>query len=153
VGGVDVGKVYIALDDDLRAFVERQHVFFVATAPLSPAGHVNVSPKGLNTLYILGPTTVAYLDLTGSGVETVAHLRENGRITIMVCAFADRPRILRLSGRGRAVEPGDADWERLLGEFPSHLGVRSVVVVELDRIADSCGYGVPLYEYRGRESS
>jgi hypothetical protein len=94
--GVDVGKVYAALDDDLRAFIKRQHVFFVATASMSPDGHVNVSPKGLNTLRILGPTSIAYLDLTGSGVETVAHLRENGRITIMVCAFADSPRILRL---------------------------------------------------------
>lgn len=145
-----MGKVYAALDDDLKAFVKRQHVFFVATAPLSPDGHVNVSPKGLDALRILGPTTIAYLDLTGSGVETVAHLRENGRITIMVCAFADSPRILRLYGRGRTVGPGDTDWERLLGEFPSHPGVRSVVVVELDRIADSCGFGVPLYEYQGQ---
>src|SRR3954464_9558993 len=101
-----MGKGFDELDDGLNAFIAAQQVFFVATAPLSPRGHVNVSPKGLDTFRVLGPREVAYLDLTGSGVETVAHLRENGRITLLFCAFAGAPRILRLYGRGRAVEAG-----------------------------------------------
>jgi hypothetical protein len=141
-----MGKVIAELDDDVRAFIARQHVFFVATAP-SAGGHVNVSPKGLDTFRVLGPTTVAYLDLTGSGVETVAHLRENGRLTVMFCAFDGRPRILRLYGRGRAVEPGDADWPAVSAGFPVFAGARAVVVLDVDRIADSCGYAVPRYEY------
>jgi hypothetical protein len=147
-----MGKVFEGLDDGLRAFIAAQQVFFVATAPLSADGHVNVSPKGLDTFRVLGPTHVAYLDLAGSGVETVAHLRENGRITIMFCAFAGPPRILRLYGRGRAVEPGDEEWDRLTGLFSEHPGARSVVVVELERVADSCGYGVPLFEYAGQRT-
>jgi hypothetical protein len=144
-----MGKLFAELDDDLRTFIARQRVFFVATAPLSPDGHVNLSPKGLDTFRILGPTRVAYLDLTGSGVETVAHLRENGRLTVMFCAFEGRPRILRLYGRGRAVEPGDAEWASVSAGFPALSGVRSVVVLDVERIADSCGYGVPLYEFAG----
>jgi len=142
-----MGKVFQGLDDDLRRFIARQHVFFVASAPLSADGHVNLSPKGLDTFRVLGPTTVAYLDLTGSGVETIAHLRENGRLTVMFCAFEGRPRILRLYGRGRAVEPTDAGWAELAAHFPELPGVRSVVVLEVERIADSCGYAVPRYEY------
>jgi hypothetical protein len=144
-----MGKVFDGLDDDLRGFIARQHVFFVGTAPLAADGHVNVSPKGLDTFRVLGPATVAYLDLTGSGVETVAHLRENGRLTIMFCAFEGRPRILRLAGRGRVVEPTDPDWPSLAGHFPPLPGVRSVVVLDVDRVADSCGYGVPRYEFVG----
>lgn len=144
-----MGKVFEGLDDDLRGFIARQHVFFVASAPLSADGHVNLSPKGLDTFRVLGPTTVAYLDLTGSGVETIAHLRENGRLTVMFCAFEGRPRILRLYGRGRAVEPADVGWTELAAHFPELPGVRSVVVLEVERIADSCGYAVPRYEYVG----
>jgi hypothetical protein len=147
-----MGKVYESLDDDLAKFIGRQHLFFVGTAPNSPGGHLNVSPKGLDTFRILGPTSVAYLDLTGSGIETVAHLRENGRITILFCAFESKPLILRLHGRGRVVEPGDPEWGGLIAEFPEYPGVRSVIVVDLDRIADSCGYAVPLYEYKGDRS-
>jgi hypothetical protein len=146
---VEVGKEFAELDDDLRAFIARQHVFFVASAPLAADGHVNVSPKGLDTFRVLGPGTVAYLDLTGSGVETIAHLRENGRLTVMFCAFEGRPRILRLHGRGRVVEPGDMDWAAVSAEFPESPGVRSVVVLDVERIADSCGYGVPLFEFVG----
>ena len=135
-----MGKVYDRLDDSLVSFIGRQHVFFVGTAPTSPDGHLNVSPKGLDTFRILGPNSVAYLDLTGSGIETVAHLRENGRITIVFCAFEGRPLILRLHGRGRVVEPGDADWDELIAGFPEYPGIRSVVVVDVERIADSCGY-------------
>ena len=117
-----------------------------------PDGHLNVSPKGLDTFRILGPKSVAYLDLTGSGIETVAHLRQNGRITIMFCAFEGRPLILRLYGRGRVVEPGDPEWDGLIAGFPEYPGVRSVVVVDVERIADSCGFAVPLYEYKGERS-
>ncbi len=144
-----MGKVFDEVDDDVRGFIARQRMFFVATAPLAADGTVNLSPKGLDTFRVLGPRTVAYLDLTGSGVETVAHLRENGRLTVMFCAFEGRPRILRLSGRGRAVEPGDAEWASVSAGFPTMPGVRSVVVLEVERIADSCGFGVPRYEYAG----
>jgi Pyridoxamine 5'-phosphate oxidase len=143
-----MGKNYEQLDERLCDFIRRQHVFFVGTAPSSLDGHLNVSPKGLDTFRILGPTTVAYLDLTGSGIETVAHLRENGRMTIMFCAFEGAPSIVRLYGKGRVVEPGDAEWEGLLAGFPPQPGERSVIVLEVERIADSCGYAVPLYEYR-----
>ncbi len=144
-----MGKVFAGLDDDLLGFIARQHVFFVATAPLTADGHVNLSPKGLDTFRVIGPTTVAYLDLTGSGVETIAHLRENGRLTVMFCAFEGRPRILRLYGRGRSVEPGDAEWVTVSAHFTELPGVRSVIVLEVERIADSCGYAVPRYEYIG----
>jgi hypothetical protein len=147
-----MGKVYERLDDDLAAFLGRQHVFFVGTAPDSPDGHLNVSPKGLDTFRILGPDTVAYLDLTGSGIETVAHLRQNGRITLMFCAFEGRPQIVRLYGQGRVVEPGDPGWDELIARFPDYPGARSVVVVDVERVADSCGFAVPLYEYRGERS-
>jgi hypothetical protein len=143
-----MGKHYDQLDDRLCDFIRRQHVFFVGTAPTSLEGHLNISPKGLDTFRILGPTTVAYLDLTGSGIETVAHLRENSRMTIMFCAFEGPPLILRLHGRGRVVEPGDPEWEELLAGFPPQPGERSVIVLEVDRIADSCGFAVPVYEYR-----
>ncbi len=147
-----MGKVYGQLDDSLVDFIGRQHVFFVGTAPDSPDGHLNVSPKGLDTFRILGPKSVAYLDLTGSGIETVAHLRQNGRITIMFCAFEGRPLILRLHGRGRVVEPGDSEWVEQIARFPEYPGVRSVIVVDVERVADSCGFAVPLYEYKGERS-
>ncbi len=147
-----MGKVYDGIDERLEEFIRRQHVFFVGTAPDSPDGHLNVSPKGLDTFRILGPTSVAYLDLTGSGIETVAHLRENGRLTIMFCAFEGRPLIVRLYGRGRVAEPGDPEWDGLIARFPESPGVRSVVVVDVERVADSCGFAVPLYQYKGERS-
>ena len=147
-----MGKVYDQLDQKLIEFMGEQHVFFIGTAPDAPEGHLNVSPKGLDTFRILGPKSVAYLDLTGSGIETVAHLRQNGRITILFCAFEGRPLILRLHGKGRVVEPGDAEWDELIAEFPEYPGVRSVIVVDVERIADSCGFAVPLYEYQGERS-
>jgi hypothetical protein len=147
-----MGKVYDQIDEKLAAFIGRQHLFFVGTAPDSPHGHLNVSPKGLDTFRILGPDSVAYLDLTGSGIETVAHLRQNGRITILFCAFEGRPLILRLHGRGRVVEPGEPEWAGLIAGFPEYPGVRSIIIVDVERIADSCGYAVPLYEYQGERS-
>jgi hypothetical protein len=143
-----MGKHYEQLDERLVDFIRRQHVFFVGTAPSLVEGHLNISPKGLDTFRILGPKTVAYLDLVGSGIETVAHLRENGRMTVMFCAFEGSPLILRLYGRGRVVEPGDPEWDELIDGFTRQPGTRSVVVLEVDRIADSCGFGVPRYEYR-----
>ena len=119
----------------------------IATAPLSGAGHVNCSPKGLDTLRILGPREVAYLDLTGSGAETIAHLRENGRIVIMFCALEGPTRIVRLHGRGGVVLPGSPKWAPLRTQFPQHLGDRSIIHIEATRISDSCGFGVPRYEF------
>jgi hypothetical protein len=147
-----MGSNYLELDEGLREFIGAQRVYFVATAPLSASGHINVSPKGLDSLRILGPREVAYLDLTGSGIETVAHVRENGRLTLMFCAFQGPPRILRLQGSARIVEPADTDWGQLLGNFPNYTSCRSIVVLNVERIADSCGYGVPLYQYAGERS-
>jgi len=138
-----MGRQYESLTDGVREWIARQPVFFVATAPSGEDGHVNLSPKGLDTFRVLGPSTVAYLDLTGSGAETIAHLRQNGRITFMFCAFEGPPRILRLFGAGEAVHPGDPEWEELTGRFPELPGRRAVIRVHLDRIADSCGYAVP----------
>jgi hypothetical protein len=142
-----MGKVYDAIDASLADFIRAQRMFFVATAPLAADGRVNLSPKGHDSFAILDSHTVAYLDLTGSGIETVAHVRENGRITICFCAFEGPPKILRLYGRGEAIEPGHAEFAALAARFPEYLGTRSVVRVAVDRIADSCGYGVPEYRY------
>ena len=146
-----MGKVYDALDEKLAAWIERQHLFFVGTAPLAADGHINVSPKGgLRWLRILGPGEVAYLDVVGSGAETIAHARENGRIVIMFCAFEGPPRIVRLHGRATVLLPGEPGFDPLLAHFdPPEHGLRSVIRVEVDRIADSCGYGVPLMRYEG----
>jgi len=142
-----MGKVFDGIDDSLAAWIGEQHLFFVATAPLSAEGHVNVSPRGLDSLSILDPHTVAWLDLTGSGAETIAHLTENGRICLMFCAFEARPRIVRLHGRGRVTPPGDEVFERVAAEHPGHVGARAVIVVDVERIADSCGGGVPIMEF------
>src|SRR4051795_6759644 len=117
-----MGKVYERLDERLAAFIGGEHVFFVGTSPTELDGHLNVSPKGLDTFRILGPNSVAYLDLTGSGIETVAHLRQNGRVTILFCAFEGRPLVVRLYGRGRVVEPGDPEWDGLIPHFPEYPG-------------------------------
>jgi hypothetical protein len=147
-----MGKIRAEIDDEARRFIEAQHVFFVASAPLDTAGHVNLSPKGLDTFRILGPTTVAYVDFTGSGVETIAHLKENGRIVLMFCAFQGPPNIFRLYGHGRVVEPHQAEFAALAESFPDHENARSIVVVELTRVTDSCGYGVPLFKYEGERT-
>ena len=142
-----MGKVYDAIDDRLAAWISRQPMFFVATAPSGPEGHVNVSPKGpIQTLRILDERTVAYLDLVGSGAETIAHLRENGRIVVMLCAFAGAPRILRLHGHGEVLAHNALEFPAA-DVLPEQR--RSVVRVEVKRIADSCGYGVPLMDYAG----
>lgn len=143
-----MGRVYDAIDDRWREWIAAQHVFFVSTAP-ADGGHVNCSPKGLDSFRVLGAREVAYLDYVGSGAETVAHLRQNGRITLMFCAFEGPPRIFRIHGRGEAVEPGDADWEALSALFPAAPNARCIIRVRAERLSDSCGYGVPLMAYQG----
>ncbi len=142
-----MGKVFDAIDEPMREWLAGQRMFFVATAPLSGDGLVNLSPKGLNTFAVLGPRSVAYLDLTGSGIETVAHLRENGRIVLMFCAFDGPPRIVRFHGRGTVFEAGAAGFEELAAHFPHDSSARAVIRVDVARIADTCGYGVPVYHY------
>jgi Pyridoxamine 5'-phosphate oxidase len=144
-----VGSLFPELNAALCEFIGQQKMFFVATAPLAADGHVNVSPKGLDCLRILGPTTVAYVDFTGSGIETVAHLRENGRLTIMFCAFQGPPRILRLRGRGEAIERNDVGWDTYASQLPQYDSPRSIILLHVEMIADSCGYGIPLYEFKG----
>jgi hypothetical protein len=144
-----MGKVYESIDDRLREWLLAQPMFVVATAP-NAGGHVNASPKGMaGTFAVLSPTRVAYLDYTGSGAETIAHLRENGRITLMFCAFGGPPKIVRLQGTGRLVRPDEPGFAELRGQFAKEreLGLRSVVVADLDRISDSCGYSVPLMDF------
>jgi len=151
-----VAKVYQSIDERWREWIARQPLFFVGTAPLRGDGRVNVSPKGpIGSLRVLDEHTVAYLDIIGSGAETIAHLRENGRIVVMLCAFDGPPRILRLHGRGEVVLAGDPRFDELLerGDFeqPSAPEARrSIVVVHVERIADSCGYGVPLMSHEGQ---
>ena len=145
-----MGKTFDGIEPTLGAWLTSQPVFFVATAPLAASGSVNCSPKGNRGEFaILGPRTVGYLDQTGSGVETIAHLRENGRIVLMFCAFDGPPRIVRLHGTGRVVTVDEVEFTSLSSQFTATPGVgaRCVVVVELSRIADSCGYGVPFMTF------
>ena len=135
-----MGKSFDGIDEQLASWIAAQRVFFVASAPLAASGHVNVSPKGpMGSFSVVDPHTVAYLDVVGSGAETIAHLRENGRICVMFCAFDGPPRIVRLHGMGKVAPAAD----------PALDGVRGVIRVRVERIADSCGYGVPLMEYVG----
>ena len=137
-----------------RAFIAKQHMFFVATAPLANDGLINLSPKGLDgTFAIIDERTVAYLDLTGSGIETLAHLRENGRICLMFNAFEGPPNILRIQGTGVAIEPSQDGFDEWAEYFPDFPGVRSIIKVTATRIADSCGFGVPFYEYKGQRDT
>ena len=147
-----MAQVFDRIDESLREFIARQQMFFVATAPLAAAGHVNLSPKGLDSLRVLDDRTVAFADLAGSGVETIAHVKENGRIVLMFCAFEGAPKIVRLHGRGEVLEPGQDEFEALRPKFPGFAGSRSIIRVQCTRIADSCGWGVPLYEYTGQRS-
>lgn len=143
-----MAKVFDAITEPLQQFITAQHLFFVATAPLNPEGHVNLSPKGLDSFRLLSPNRVAYLDLTGSGNETSAHLQENGRITFMFCAFQGAPMILRLYGQGRTVLDTSPEWDMLFPLFPPLPGTRQIIVAEIDRVQTSCGTGVPFYAYQ-----
>jgi len=145
-----MGKVYQEIDDTLAAWLMRQHIYFVGTAPVGAESSVNVSPKGMGgTFAVLGPLAVAYLDYTGSGIETIAHLRDNGRIVLMFCAFEGPPKIVRLHGSGRVVLPADPEFDQLRPAFGKdrQLGQRAIIVAALTRISDSCGYSVPLMDF------
>lgn len=147
-----MAKFFTDLPPALQTFIGKQKIFFVASAP--NVGRVNLSPKGLDTLRILSPTRVAYLDQTGSGNETAAHTRENGRVTMMFCAFEGAPLILRLYGRGRVVRPQHADWAQLRPLFgPTVPGERQIVVMDIESIQTSCGFAVPLYDFRAQRDN
>lgn len=147
-----MGRVSPVIDDKLAAWVRQQQMFFVATAPLAGDGLVNLSPKGLDSFRILDELTVANLDLTGSGIEKVAHLRENGRIVIMFCEFAGSPRIVRIHGQGEVLEAGTRELAELRPQFPDVCGGRAIIRVHCTRISDSCGYAVPRYEFAGHRT-
>ena len=141
-----MGKVYGGIDEALEKWIADQPMFFVGTAPLTADGHVNVSPRGHDSFSVLDRHQVGWVDYTGSGVETIAHLRENGRICVMFCSFGPRPRIVRLHGRGRVALPNDPAYDDLVARHPAHAGTRACVVVDVTRVSDSCGFGVPVME-------
>ncbi len=148
-----MGKEYTEIDDRIQRWMGRQRMFFVSTAPLAGDGLVNCSPKGLDAFRVLDPHRIGYVDVGGSGIETVAHLKENGRIVIMMCAFEGPPKIYRFYGQGIVVEPHDEAFEKLLAEFPPQPAARNIIIVQIERIMDSCGYGVPLYEFKDHRDS
>jgi predicted pyridoxine 5'-phosphate oxidase superfamily flavin-nucleotide-binding protein len=148
-----MGKEYTEIDERIQQWIERQQVFFVATAPSTTDGLVNLSPKGLDSLRVTGPRELAYVDTGGSGIETVAHLRDNGRITLMMCAFEGPPKIFRFYGKGTPLEPHDEGFDALLAEFPAMPAARNIIRIHVNRIIDSCGYGVPLYDFRAHRDS
>lgn len=142
-----MAKFFDHITEDLQQFISKQHMFFVATAPLSAEGHINLSPKGLESFRVLSPNRVAYLDLIGSGNETSAHIHENGRITFMFCAFEGKPDIVRLYGKGRAVLPSHPDWAQLSPLFPAYINARQIITAEIHKVQTSCGYAVPLMDF------
>jgi len=142
-----MAKFYPALTESLIAFIQQQHIFFTATAPLS--GRINLSPKGMDSLRVLNDKQVAYLDLTGSGNETAAHLKENGRMTLMLCSFEENPLILRLYGHGRTIRPRDAEWQYVHPHFEALPGERQLILLDIDSLQTSCGWAVSLYDYQG----
>lgn len=148
-----MAQTHPTITPDLHALIMAQPLFFVATAPLAADGHINISPKGLDCFQILGPLQVAYLDLTGSGNETSAHIAENGRITFMFCTFTGAPKIVRLYGHADAILPHDAAWPELRPLFPAHPGARQIIRAEINRVQTSCGFGVPLMEYVGQRDT
>jgi len=141
------------IDSELAAWITQQRVFFVATAPLSSNGHINTSPKGGEAFRILGPLEVAYLDYTGSGAETAAHLRENGRIVIMFCAFDGPPKIVRLHGHGTVITSSDDRFSELSSRFPANPGTRAIIHVAVGRVSDSCGWSVPLFDFHSHRDN
>ncbi|HEY0792563.1 MAG TPA: pyridoxamine 5'-phosphate oxidase family protein [Chthoniobacterales bacterium] len=143
-----MAKKYELIDESIQRWIAKQKVFFVATAPLAEDGHVNCSPKDGGSIRVAGERRLVYLDLIGSGVETIAHLRENGRIVIMMCAFDGPPRIMRFHGRGEVIEKTHPDFKKLVPLFDPEVGIRSFIRIHLDRISDSCGFGVPEMEFK-----
>ena len=144
-----MAKIYEELDDRLCQFIMNQKMCFVGSAPLAGNGLVNISPKGMDGLRILDSKTVAYLDLTGSGIESVAHVKENGRFVIMFCSFDTSPMILRLHGRAEVIERANEEWQQIRPLFAESRMARAIIKVSVSRISDSCGWGVPLYDYVG----
>lgn len=144
-----MGKFYNNILDQHKEFIEKQRMFFVASAPLSAEGHVNLSPKGMDCLRVFSPNRVAYMDIIGSGNETSAHILENGRITFMFCAYEEPPLILRLYGKGYTVIPGDAEWDALSSHFTLVMATRQIIVADIDMVQTSCGFSVPYYAYAG----
>lgn len=142
-----MAKFYDRLTTELQNFIEAQHIFFVASAPND--GRVNLSPKGMDALRVVNESEIAYLDLTGSGNETAAHLLENSRITVMLCSFTEKPLILRLYGQGEPIRPRDATWQEYLSLFPAIAGTRQIVRVKVESVQTSCGFAVPFYEFSG----
>jgi hypothetical protein len=142
-----MSEAHSSITPELEAFIRAQPLFFVATAPRTETGHINVSPKGLDTFRVLSANRVAYLDLTGSGNETAAHLLENGRITLMFCAFSGKPNILRLYGRGRSVLPQSLDWPQLAERFTLLPGARQIILCDIHRVQTSCGLAVPTMQF------
>jgi hypothetical protein len=144
-----VGRTYDGIDDDLAAWLQRQPLWFVGTAPLAGDGHLNVSPRGHDTFSVLDARRVAWVDYTGSGIETIAHIRENGRICLMFCSFDSRPCIVRLHGRATVAMPGEPAYDDVVSRHPPHPSTRAVVIVDVERVSDSCGFGVPVMELVG----
>jgi hypothetical protein len=144
-----MGKFFEHIDSNHQSFIENQRMFFVSSAPLSDSGHVNLSPKGMDTFRVLSATKVAYMDIVGSGNETSAHLSENGRITIMFCAFEGAPNILRLYGSGYTLLPCDEEWESVSKNFQIGLLTRQIIVADIHKVQTSCGFGVPYYTFKG----
>jgi hypothetical protein len=144
-----MAKVYDELTDSLCQFIAQQKLFFVGSAPRDTDGLINISPKGMGSLCILDSTTVAYLDYTGSGIESVAHIKENGRFVMMFCSFDSSPKILRLHGRAHVIERSASEWADLQQHFPESRMARAIIKTSITRIADSCGWGVPMYDYIG----
>ena len=142
-----MGTVFESIDETIKSWIAKQKMFFVATAPLAGDGLINCSPKGLDTFRVLDPLTVAYLDFTGSGIETVAHIKENERIVIMFCAFEGAPKIFRLHGKGQFHDLESARFDELKSEFDLQPGVRGIIEVSVTRVADSCGWAVPKFEF------
>lgn len=147
-----MGKFSQEISEQHQRFIENQHLFFVGTAPSNPEGHINISPKGLDSFKVLSPNQVAYMDIIGSGNETAAHIGENGRITFMFCSFDKVPNILRLYGNGRVVLAEDSDWNELCNHFTIYPSTRQIIIAEIHLIQTSCGYGIPLYEYVSERS-
>jgi hypothetical protein len=144
-----MGKVFDGIDTTLATWIAAQPMWFVATAPLGADGRINLSPRGHDTFSVLSPHRVAWVDYTGSGIETIAHLRENGRICLMFCSFTSRPRVVRLHGRGTVHLPGDPVYDDIVTRHPEHPSTRAVIAVDVERVSDSCGYGVPVMELIG----
>ncbi|KIL37800.1 pyridoxamine 5'-phosphate oxidase [Gordoniibacillus kamchatkensis] len=148
-----MGKIFPAIMPEHEAFIRKQRLFFVGTAPLAESGHVNISPKGYDTFRILSPNEVAYLDVTGSGNETSAHVAENARITIMFVAFEGPPQVLRLFGTGTVVMPGTPRWDELIGQFELIPGARQIICAGVTEVKTSCGYSVPFFDYAGERDT